>query len=297
MHLGNPPTLYSMIMESPIIVVATIDNPEKYEYAGRYNPKTKDSVPVRTLKGYGIATLHIKEVLKGSLDGKSSITVRFSNLLCPAGPDYPDKRTVIAFLEKSSNAEVQYGTVNGLAGSKVMSSKEDLDAYRQKILSFLAFANDIDKKRAGNLFIGWLVSCTENKYTYWEGAFQLSPKGYFNNCTDCPKRGVYYKLLTPLQLSRLEDIFFSRKVQDRDDLLLISFVSKKSRQTLKAYLLNSLTDADYYLSSEIMEQYLEIEKNKKLELVYQKFDDSCYNCVDPILMEFKNKFRTIAELK
>lgn len=269
----TPQTLRKLIENSQYIVIAKVDNPEpKGEPVKIFDEEKNDTVIMyrMTFGGDGLADLHINECLKGDLS-VARIQVSYeAGMICPAPASYPDQKIVIAFLYKKET-DSTFSTQGLSYGSKIMYSEEALSAYRASILAYLEIlkiANLNERKKAT---VECLVRCSENNYTRWDGAYELSREGhyiaYYDRSTD-PK---FYKKLTKSQLQRLDSTFFAAETIGYSELCLSNLLSKQSYPRLKAHLLHHLESANYYLASDIMKRIMDLDPSKELLSVYEEF--------------------------
>lgn len=275
----TPQTLRKLIENSQYIVIAKVDNPEpKGEPVKIFDKEKNDTVIAyrRTFGGDGLADLHINECLKGDLS-VTRIQVSYeAGMICPAPASYPDQKTVIAFLYKNET-DSTFATEGLSYGSKIMYSEEALSAYRTSILAYLEIlkiANLHERKKAT---VEWLVRCSENNYTRWEGAYELSREGhyiaYYDRSTD-PK---FYKKLTKSQLQRLDSTFFAAETIGYSELCLSNLLSKQSYPRLKVLLIHHLEKANFYLASDIMQRIIDLDPSKELLSVYEEFRNISYD--------------------
>jgi hypothetical protein len=271
----TPQTLRKLIEYSPYIVIATVDNPEKPEKF--YDQKTKDSVQVFSFGGDGVATLNIKEVLKGQPGDVGEIEVEYeAGMICPSPANYPDKKLVIAFLAKEDTSK-RYYTVGLSYGSKIMGSEKEMLAFKKRILDYLEIEKIKNKRKRKSATVEWLVKCVEDKFTRWEGAYDLSREGDFMSYYDYSKDNRFYKSLKKSQKHRLDSCFFATDTLDFSELCLANLMSKKKYPQLKQHFLKSLTLSDFYIAKDIMKKIIEISPNEKLQLIVKEVEDSSFN--------------------
>lgn len=271
----TPQTLRKLIEQSKYIVIATIDNPEKSEKY--YDEKVKDTLELFSLGGDGLADLYIKEILKGKPDNSNHIQVTYeAGMICPAPARYPDKKTVIAFLYKEDTSST-YRTVGLSYGSKIMDTEEETSSYRTRIIEYLEILKMISKRKRNEATVEWLVKCSENKFTRWEGAYELSGQGDFMSYYDSSKDEQFYKLLTESQKHRLDSSFFATDTVGYNELCLANLISKDNYPKLKQHLLKSLTLSNFYLAQDIMKKIIEISPNGELQMIYEEADKLSYD--------------------
>lgn len=275
----TPQTLRKLIENSQYIVIAKVDNPEpKGEPVKIFDKEKNDTVIAyrMTIGGDGLADLHINECLKGNLS-VARIQVSYeAGMVCPAPASYPDQKIVIAFLYKEET-DSTFATEGLSYGSKIMYSEEALSAYRTSILAYLAIlkiANLNERKKAT---VEWLVKCSENNYTRWDGAYELSREGHYIAYCDRSTDPEFYKKLTKSQLQRLDSTFFTAETIGYSELCLANLLSKQSYPRLKAHLLHHLENANFYLASDIMQRIIDLAPSKELQSVYEEFRNISYD--------------------
>lgn len=272
----TPQTLRKLISESQFIVIALIDNPET---GGEkfFDPKTNDTLEYFTFGGDGLADLYIKEVLKGKPDNLEHIMVSYeAGMICPAPPDYPDKKMVIAFLGKEDTSKT-YFTYGLSYGSKIMENDIEINAFKTRILEYIEILKIKNKHNRELATIEWLVKCAENKYTRWEGAYELSRKGDFMSYYDYSKDEQFHKELSKSQLHRLDSVFFATDTITTNEMCLSNLISNDNYPKLKKHLLKNLPYSYYYMATDIMKKIIEISPNAELQKIVDEVDKLSYN--------------------
>ncbi len=264
----TPQTLRKFIERSQYIVIATIDNPQKL--AKYYDEKVKDTLELFSFGGDGLADLNIKEILKGKPSNSNNIQVTYeAGMICPAPADYPDKKVVIAFLAKDDTSKTYY-TVGLSYGSKIMDSENEITSFKKRISEYLEILKIKNKRKRKSATVEWLVKCAEDKFTRWEGAYDLSRQGDFMSYYDRSKDEQFYKLLTRSQKHRLDSSFFATDTIGYNELCLANLISKDNYPKLKQHLLKSLTLSNFYISQEIMKMIIEISPNVELQMIFEE---------------------------
>ena len=272
----SPQTLRKLIANSQYIVIALVDNPET---GGKkfFDPKTKDTLEYFTFGGDGLADLYIKEVLKGKPDNLEHIMVSYeAGMICPAPPDYPDKKMVIAFLGKEDTSKTYY-TIGLSYGSKIMENDIEINAFKTRILEYIEILKINNKRNRELATIEWLVKCAENKYTRWEGAYELSRKGDFMSYYDYSKDEQFHKELSKSQLQRLDSVFFATDTISYKEMCLSNLISKDNYPKLKKHLLKNLPHSHYYMVTDIMKKIIEISPNDELMKIVTEVEDISYD--------------------
>jgi hypothetical protein len=252
----EPQTLRNLIESSAYIVIAKVDN-----------PGTKKGDFIYFEVGSGLANLYINETLKGDLNAAHIQVADEAGLVCPAPPEYPNQRTVLAFLNKNET-DSTFSTQGLSYGSKIMISEAALSAYRTRIIEYLEILKIANPHQRNAATVEWLVKCSENKFTRWEGAYELSRKGDFMSNSDRATDPQFYEQLSSSQLQRLDAAFFATDTIGNSELCLANLVSEQSSQRLKNHLLRNLAFADYYLAEDIMRKIIDIDPSKELRSIY-----------------------------
>lgn len=261
----EPQTLRKLIESSAYIVIAKVDNQE---------PKRGNII--YSEGGEGLANLYIKETLKGDLHANHIQVFYEAGMVCPAPPIYLNQSTVLAFLYKNETGST-FSTQGLSYGSKVMLSEAALSAYRTRIIEYLEILKVANPHQRNAATVEWLVKCSENKFTRWEGAYELSRKGNFMSHYDRSTDPQFYKHLSKSQLQRLDAAFFATDTIGYSELCLAKLISKQSYKRLKSHLLYNLAFADYYLAEDIMRMIIDIDLSKELMSIYEEARNISYD--------------------
>ncbi|MCC5916758.1 MAG: hypothetical protein JJU02_05460 [Cryomorphaceae bacterium] len=266
-------TLKTLIEKSQLIVIAKIDNPEK-PIKVYFDREKNDSVKVYSVGGDGVANLYIEEVLKGSPIHVNHIQVKdLPGLICPTPAHYPDKKKVIAFLSKDESSQT-YQTVGFSYGSKIIKSDKVLNAYKIRILEYIDIQKIKNKSKRKKATLEWLVKCSENKYTFWEGVNELTSSKLVEPIDDNPKENYHFNQLTKIQKERLENVFFSIDTIGEQHLFFTELISNNNYPKLKKHLLKNLEFllrnpgyANFSMAYNIMEKVVSIMPNEDLQSI------------------------------
>jgi hypothetical protein len=261
----EPQTLRKLIESSAYIVIAKVDN-----------PTTKIGKETYYEDDDGLANLYINETLKGNLDAADIQVTYIAGMVCPAPPEYPNHSTVLTFLNKNET-DSTFSTQGLSYGSKIMISEAALSAYRTRIIEYLEILKIANLHQRKAATVEWLVKCSENKFTRWEGAYELARKAGFSFYYDRSTDPKFYKQLSKSQLQRLDAAFFATDTIGYNELCLANLVSKKSSQRLKNHLLHNLAFADYYLAEDIMRKIMDIDPSNELHSIYIEARNISYN--------------------
>lgn len=261
----TPHPLRMLIEKSQYIVVATIENP--YDIGPLGSDKSFDIV----------ANLHVLEILNGNPISNTIQVVYNPFTICPKAPQYPNQKTVIAFLNKMDTANTYY-TVALSYGSKIMDTDEELQVYKARIKDYDEIYKIKSQELRNKATDEWLVKCAENKYTRWEGLCEFTNNAYHYNHDNRLFDPHFSSSLSKTQIKRLENAFFATDTISYEELCFLNIFPKKSHKRAKKHLLKNLAHAEYYIAKEIMQELLILEPNSKLELIFQEtekllFDD------------------------
>lgn len=291
----SPQTLRKLIDRSHLIVIATIENPTMIEK--NYNENNKISDRKSALYGDRRAGLKIKEILKGESKKLKYIEVEYNeSLICPKPPQYPDKKTVLAFLTKSDDSRF-YRTVGLSYGSKIMNCEDELSAYRSRIQEYIDILKIRNTQKRYNATVEWLFSCAENKYTRWEGVFEFIGECTFMFKIDHSVDLQYLENLSDSDLNRLNSLIFTIDTLKHEDLCLVNLVPKEQYPYLRKYLTQELRKVKADIALEIMDKILDLSPNEELQKILNitgklLFDDPNN---EKVIKELIEKFILIAE--
>lgn len=275
-----PQTLRKLIERSEYIVIATVENPDPPAEKVKHFDKQKNDTVIWIKVMYGgdgIADLNITEMLKGNPQDQQHMVVRYGvGVVCPAPAVYPDKKTVIAFLSKEEKSDTMF--TEGLSyGSKIMNTEQELSLYKTRINEYLEILKIKEKQKKIAATVEWLTKCAENKYTRWDGAYDLSRGIFHSSHYDNSKAPNYSKELTENQLRRLDSAFFATEKVGYSELALSGFIDQNKYPQLKEHLLKSLAFSSYYLTIDILKRITEIYPNTELVSIYEEVENIEYN--------------------
>lgn len=270
----TPQTLRKLIIGSTYIVVAKIDNPNpKYPY--KYFDKNKNDSTTgyyELLWGDGLADLNIEQVLKGELN-QNHIIVRYENTMSNPRPShYPDKEIVLAFLAKDDTSKY-YRTIGLSYGTKIFKNPSILTSYVNKIVDYLEILKITDRKKQRLATVEWLVKCSQDTNTRWEGAYELSRNRHWASYYDRSKDLHFSRDLNKIQKQKLDSIVFSTDTINYSQLCLTDFVIKKNYSKLRQLLIKNLEFAYFSLAKALMKKYVDITPNSQLKKIYLKAEN------------------------
>ena len=274
----KPLTLRRLIIYSEFIVFATVDNPFQASNTNMfYDESIGDSIQVlsNNINEDGLADLIIQEILKGEISSQI-ITVEYPALLiCPKPPSYPDKKTVITFLNKKDTSSI-YNTSGLSYGSKIMDNEVELNEYKTRVIEFLNILKISSHRKRKKATIEWLVKCAEKESTRWEGSYELSRNAKFMLDYDESEYEDFQKHLTQIQKDRLAVALFLTDTIRLGELYLARVIDKKMHYRLRTYLINNLMRTNYYLVEDVMSMIIRIEPNNELNRVFENLKAISY---------------------
>jgi hypothetical protein len=163
----DPKPLRLLVENSDYIVVGYVKKITQKKVKNRYGSwitKTK-------------AFIQIHEVLQGELE-QNSVTIPFEpDMICPLPPKYKEKTRFLVFLSKDLKGRIfTYGLSYG---AKELSTYRHLGVYKRLIKDMQTISLIKDETEKFTKTVDWLVRCTEDTITLWDGAYELSPKSHF----------------------------------------------------------------------------------------------------------------------
>lgn len=232
--------------------------------------------------GKGSLDLLVKEVFVGEYNVDSKLVVNLSDWSkCSSISIDPLNKQMIAFLREEDLSK-DYKMV-GFSGLRVMQNEDQLNIFRKRINEYFEIEKIQGKYRREKAIVDWLFRCAENKYTRWDGAYELSKRGHFLSKYHYSKSSKFNRRLTKKQKHRLEDLFFNTDTLDYGTLCLSNFVSKKNRKKLIDYLIENIHISDFFLVKNIMKKIIELKPEDELVNLYIDVDKISYD--DPEKIE------------
>jgi hypothetical protein len=256
--VGIPKTLLTLYQESDVIAVARFAKTER----GGVIRQDPDHTVIGTRRYFDISYVikgeHSKFLVLADEEFVSSDTAATAMLEQTIDDDYhiATGDTVLLFLRKSEDGK-SLELVNDDDSIKKLSAR-DLSVYESRIAELRSIYDDTQPDPAWVL--DWLVRCTEDPATRWEGAFELivsleraewqqkqASKDQANRVVLSPTfdRAIFAKLLTDTHKRMLGDVLFARTADDmrrpvRGDNELIELVAKWGDARLAGYLLDEI---------------------------------------------------------
>lgn len=209
-----PAPLWRLVHDADVIVVATVVSVDAPPPA---DPRAASEDDDLDISGYSIARLHVTERWKGEI--AADIAVPFEpNMACPAPPRYDPGATVLAFLSRDDRhgtwqtVHLSYGTV--------YPSPQDLLIYAARVREAAALQSKKSLDRVDRM--EWLVRCTEDRATRWDGLYELigapKPRAYEDGELRIPPA----ELLTDEQRARIATGFIRGPRLDGTVSLLVN---------------------------------------------------------------------------
>ena len=218
-----PQPLRKLCQESDLIIVATV-------------------VSVTTTtdrEGFGIAkaVLYPTTVLKGSL-GQGAVEVLYSpDIICPAPPHYAEGEQVLAFLY-SSKEEAGYYTAGLSWGAKNLPWPA-IQSYADRVRELLEIER-LDPTLQQAQLLEWLVRCTENPATRWEGAYELARDPQFLHYDEKIPPPNFASMLSAEQKNRLANALYGSLEIGPGEMSLIDLLERWENPYLMGFIFNHL---------------------------------------------------------
>ncbi len=270
----TPQTLRKLIIGSTYIVVAKVDNPNPRFPHRYFDIETNDSATgyYETYGGDGLADLYIEQILKGQLNQNHIVLQYEGTMSNPRPPHYPDQEIVLAFLTKDDTA-TYYRTIGLSYGTKIFKNQAILTSYISKIVDYIEVLKIPNPKKQRLATVEWLVQCSLDTNTRWEGAYELSRKRHWASYYDQSKDLHFSRDLNKTQKQRLDSIVFSTDTINYNQLCLTDFVTKNNYPKLRELLLKNLEFAYFFIAKYLMKKYVDITPNAGLKKIYEKADN------------------------
>jgi len=279
----DPRPLRKLIMESEFIIIGHV-----LEIQTVKNKKERDYSDV-------IARIRIAEVLQGNIS-ESVIDVPYNPYyICPAPARYEAGTDVLVFLNKHKGA---YRTHALSYGAKTLST-EGLEVYKARIFEMQDILTITDGYKKFFATVEWLVKCTENSITRWEGTFELSPESDFMSFYSRSELPPFQSMLSAEQKVRLKKALFDTSQPGYADMGLIDLVYRGNEEVVHKYLLTSLKNLpaeQMWFGNFYMERLLQRKSNPQMEALVESFSKKFFDRADE--KELKNiiqEFVALAE--
>lgn len=227
----DPVPLRRLIEESDLIALTTVEPfPPRPE---------KERSPFAGLRGTSPALLRPLAVIKGNAPSPV-IDVHFSpNMVCPSPPEFHVGSNVLAFLKRNTHDAPfrdfhpagRIAITNGFRtialsyGAKEV-SEDEARAYSQAIAEYLHIVVEPTRESKLRKTTEWLVKCTENPHTRWDGAFELVERKSRWGET---QTNEFIQYITASQRERLSNVLFQTEFISGDEWPLIRMFQETAK--------------------------------------------------------------------
>ena len=254
----SPRPLRQLVIESQYIIVG-------------YVVKTFEKKTDKDDWGTKVARIAVLENLQGSIKN-DTIEIEFNpNMDCPAPAMYFDSSFVIAFVDKDQKSG-KFNTHALNYGSKTL-KKDEIEIYKLRISEMQQILKISDKENQFTETVEWLVKCTENEATRWEGTFELSPESDFMSFYSQDKKQNFKTVLNSNQKERLKKILLSSN--EVVDFGLVDLVYKDNENQIDDFLLfrlKNLKEEEYLWVSIFIDRLKHKNNSKEMDDLLQEFD-------------------------
>ncbi|MFD2907935.1 hypothetical protein ACFSX9_04230 [Flavobacterium ardleyense] len=275
----TPRPLRKLVSESEIIVIGNVISVVDKKHEG----KKKKNIYYRQ---YKIAKIKILEVLQGKITNDTIEVLFEPNMSCPAPARYYENSSVVSFLDYKNG---EYSTHALNYGSKTLESI-GIETYKKRIIEIqdIFKINDSILKRKET--IEWLVKCSENESTRWEGVYELVNHKEFSN----DKENGYSTELNNNQKARLKKAYLESLDNEYFDFDLSDLLYSENKDEIDSILidkLKKLPKENYYFASEFITRISNSKKSLELEKLLEKYYEIQYENNktserDKIVLEF-----------
>lgn len=233
----------------------------------------------REYEGAHIAVIRVKHLLQGKLD-TDTVEVHFEpNMVCPAPANYSVNTTVITFLDKQRDGHGYY--THALSYGVKQLPREGLDIYKKRIREMQAIMQLKDTVQQRDQIMDWLITCVENKFTRWEGIYELSGGSGFSRMRLLTPEKEVKDPLTDLRLNkRQKKTLFNLINKDTlrsDDFPLIDLVIGDYKEPILQLMVHSIKDpgtdsrGDLWLAYGLMHRIRDIKMDERLSKLVTEY--------------------------
>jgi hypothetical protein len=265
----SPRPLRLLIEESELIVWAHVTDIRTTMVKGKY---TFDNT---------VAVLAIQQVLQGKL-AATEIEVPYpAGLICPAPPRFEKNSDVLVFLDHDKK---RY-SVHALSYGVKQLTNEELIIYKARIgeMQQIIKLENTDQKFMS--ITEWLVKCSEEKATRYEGVYELSRGSDFMSYYDRNEPQPFQHALTNEQRARLKNALLATEELSYTELGLIDLVYASDGERICKFILNKLKafdESELWYASDFMQRInLYKSSQRTLELAKTFEDDRFDNNMKP----------------
>lgn len=255
----TPRPLRKLVSESEIIIIGNVISVVDKKHEG----KKKKNIYYRE---YKIAKIKILEVLQGKITNDTIEVLFEPNMSCPAPARYYENSSVVSFLDYKNG---EYSTHALNYGSKTLDSI-GITTYKKRIIEIQDIFKIQDSISQRKETIEWLVKCSENESTRWEGVFELINHKEFSN----DKENEYLIELTNNQKLRLKKAYIESLNNDYYDFDLSDLVYSENKDEIDSILidkLKKLPKENYYFASEFITRISNSKKSLEIEKLLKRY--------------------------
>ena len=190
------------------------------------------------------AEFEVHQVLQGKIKTKTIFLFMDPWTQQRMNDKITDGGRMLVFLNLPKNTQGLYFPSAYQSSYKIL-DEAGLNAYRQRIKEVQAIQALKDEKRRDQLTINWLISCTENPYTHWEGAYELALHSSFLGYYDEEKGDFVARIvLSESQKLRIRTMFLGLTEIQGTDLFLIDTIAGWEDIEIRYLLVNYLKSVD-----------------------------------------------------
>jgi len=243
------------------------------------------------------AELEVHQVLQGVV--KKNIISIYMNFWVEQ--QMKDKVTdvgrILAFLNVHDEVPDIYFPSSYQNGYKIL-DEAGISAYRQRIKELQGINAIKDEKRRDHLTVNWLINCASNGYTYWEGAYDLSPYGGFLQYYDYESEELATRfVLSDMQKQRIRAIVLKQSKLSYLELGLITTIVNGPDPELLRHMIQTLKATDHenlYTQQQLMRQIATMMERDDLQepldqIISLDYNDEFEQKANKIALTFINK--------
>ena len=213
------------------------------------------------------AEFEVHQVLKGKIKSKT-----ISLFMDPWAQQVIDGSTsdegrMLIFINLSQvDGKLYYPTA--YQDSYKMMDEAGLRIYRQRIKELQGINTLKDETRRNQLTVDWLINCASNRYTYWEGVYDLGPSGHFLEYYDYEKEQAITRVeLSATQKQKIRAIILKQTRFSYLELGLINTILEGPDPEILGLLVKNLKSTkteDLYFQQFLMRQIAFMTQRKEL---------------------------------
>jgi len=288
----SPRPLRKMISESEYIIHGNVIK------LGSFKQKKGKEVLYRYF-----ALIAIKDVLQGKISMDTIKVFYPAGLICPAPPAYMEGVEAIIFLDRAQEKGEQFVTHALSYGVKNFDHMEGVAVYKQRILEMQHILLLTDEQQKHNATMEWLVNCAANKYTCWEGTYELSPDSDFMSYYDDEKEFPKEASLKADQRKKLMEALLQTDTISYAQIGIVDIVRGIDDNRLLNFLksqLSLLGDDKLWWAEFIMQRIVQMTGDADLKRLYLSFneislyDEKKQSERKELFVQFKNKMKDAA---